>query len=373
VTGLRGWLTALTACATLSPEQLESDTSLACVDGEVVGATATAIVASGQGLSLALLPQGGVEVRPTAARASVAVHAAATTHHAVLADGVLHACDAALHASLTPDGTLRVVDATGVRFEARTDQGTWRVALAPDATVRGAGERTGPGERRGRTLRFRNTDAFQPTCQGWCPNDDPLYLSLPFAFHALDGVVTGWMTDTPAAQTWTLGDAAVLAADDGLPPLLWFPGPTPDAVAAQRHAVLGPPVRWPAWGFGWHQSRWGWEDDEAVRAVFEGYQSRGWPLSSLWFDIQAMDGFRSFTWDPVAFDGRDALLSDLHAADVRAVAILDPGLKADDAWAVWREAASEGHLLGGTSPYLGEVWPGPAGFPDFTAASSRAW
>jgi alpha-glucosidase len=370
------WLATLglaVGCAEAPVPPARTDVTLACPDGDLSGEAPLPSDVAFANLEVAFLPGGGIELRPEGARASLARVGPATAAATLVADGVLHACDDRWHVAVTALGDVTIRDGDTLRWRGRAETSGWRVPLDPEATLRGAGERTGVGERRGRTLRFRNTDAFQAACQGWCPDDDPLYLSLPSLLHASGGVVTGWITDTPAGQTWVLGDDAVMTADDGLPTFLWFPGPTPTDVAQQRHAALGAPARWPAWGFGWHQSRWGWVDDDAVRSVYDGYRSRGWPLASLWFDIQAMDGFRSFTWDPVAFDGRRALLDDLHADDVRAVAILDPGLKADDAWPLWREAVEGGLLLGGLSPYLGEVWPGRAGFPDFTSPATRTW
>lgn len=285
----------------------------------------------------------------------------------------LHGCTPALHVQVDESCTVKAWDSAGLVVDAVASASTWTLALPEDVRIRGVGERTGPEERFGGSYTFRNTDAFKAECQGWCPQDDPLYLSLPTFLLFSSGRTTGWILDSPVTQQWELGNPAVLQAEGELPILTWLPGPTPSDVARQRHALWGAPARWPRWAFGWQQSRWGWPTDEAVAAIAAGYQSRGWPLSGIWLDIQAMDGFRSFTWDPVAFDGIRPLLAVLEADGIRAVAIVDPGLKQDEGWDIWQEAVAGGHLLGGAEPYIGEVWPGRAGFPDFSRPETREW
>ena len=88
-----------------------------------------------------------------------------------------------------------------------------------------------------------------------------------------------------------------------------------------------------------------------------------------------MDGFRAFTWDLAHFPDPAALLTSLHAQGFHTVAIVDPGLKQDLAWPVYLDGLAKAVFVTQASgePYIGQVWPGAAAFPDFTRAATRAW
>ncbi len=353
-------------------ESAEGSVHVACPDGAQEVLPAEVAASCGLGLVPALLSAGGLSVGP--ARPSLVITTVGDPEAVWWKEGeVWHGCTAALHLQFDNTCAIKAWDGNGLVVDAVASNTTWTLELPDDARIRGAGERTGPEERSGGSYTFRNTDAFKAECQGWCPQDDPLYLSLPTFLLNSGGRTTGWIFDSPVTQSWELGKPANLSGEGELPVLTWLPGPTPSEVAKQRQALWGAPARWPRWAFGWQQSRWGWPTDEAVTTVAEGYRSRGWPIAGLWLDIQAMEGFRSFTWDPVAFDGILPLLDDLEADGIRAVAIVDPGLKQDESWDIWQEAVAGEHLLGAQDPYIGEVWPGAAGFPDFSRPETRNW
>jgi alpha-glucosidase len=88
-----------------------------------------------------------------------------------------------------------------------------------------------------------------------------------------------------------------------------------------------------------------------------------------------MDGFRTFTWDPVSFADPAGLVSQLEALGFKTTVIVDPGIKVDGAWPVYAAGVAGGHFLLGAdgAPFVGEVWPGAAVFPDFSAAATREW
>ena len=68
-------------------------------------------------------------------------------------------------------------------------------------------------------------------------------------------------------------------------------------------------------------------------------------------------------------------MSDLHAQGYHTVAILDPGVKVDEGYDVWRQGSKGDHWVktADGQPFVGTVWPGECNFPDFTRAATRAW
>ena len=95
----------------------------------------------------------------------------------------------------------------------------------------------------------------------------------------------------------------------------------------------------------------------------------------LWLDIDHMDGYRVFTWDPVRFPDPPGMLERMAQDGLRVITIVDPGVKAEPGYCVFDDAVARDVLCrteqGGT--YLGQVWPGLTAFPDFATPQARAW
>ncbi len=129
----------------------------------------------------------------------------------------------------------------------------------------------------------------------------------------------------------------------------------------------------PRWALGYQQSRWGYSRARVTEVAGE-LRARGLPADGMWLDIQHMRGFRTFTWD-ASFADADALTAALTADGFALTVIADPGIKAEPGWDVFDGGVAGDHFLRepGGDLYQGTVWPGPAAFPDFTRAETRAW
>lgn len=120
-------------------------------------------------------------------------------------------------------------------------------------------------------------------------------------------------------------------------PVFWLlPASAPDGVLRAYHRLTGAPALVPRWALGFHQSRWGYQTADDVLAVARGFRERNLPLDTMWLDIQHMDGFRTFTFDPVRFPNPAGLIADLDCIGVSTVVIADPGMKVDASWPLWR-------------------------------------
>jgi alpha-glucosidase len=330
--------------------------------------------------------------QPIADRPSHAVIAAASSPSAVVGATAEHAYVCAgplLVAIARADCHVRATDASGAvvvedapgggYFEdaATGERGLARVA-APGDRYLGFGERTGPLDKRGRAMTFWNTDAYVGAAGGWPPDADPLYQSIPFFVGLGAASVYGVFVDDTfrLAMDMAKTDPAawrVTAAGGAIDEYL-LAGPTPRDVVRRYAALTGTTPLPPRWTLGYHQSRWGYADAARVLQVAQGFRDRDLPADAIWLDIQHLDGFRSFTWDPARFPDPDGLVAALAQRGFKAVSIVDPGLKVDPSWDAYAEGLAKGLFLTRSgAPYVGEVWPGAAVFPDFSKPEARAF
>jgi alpha-glucosidase len=131
----------------------------------------------------------------------------------------------------------------------------------------------------------------------------------------------------------------------------------------------------PKWALGYQQCRFSYAPASEVRRIAREFRKRRIPCDVLWMDIDYMDGYRSFTFDPRGFRDPGALNDALHAAGFHAVWMIDPGLMVDEGYFAWREGTLGDHWVEAASgePWTGAVWPGRCVWPDFTRAATREW
>lgn len=246
--------------------------------------------------------------------------------------------------------------------------------LAPGESIYGLGEKTGFLDRRGRRFEMWNTD--RPT---HTPDADPLYQSIPFLIRFDGRVAQGLFLDSSARSLFDLGFAEPgllgLAAFDEELDLYFIEGPSIAEVVSSYGRLTGRMELPPRWALGFGQSRWSYYPEEAVLGLASRLREDGIPCDSIYLDIDYMDGYRVFSWDLSRFPDPEDLCAKLRASGIRAVTIVDPGVKRDARYAMYREGCAEGHFckLPDGSVYHGRVWPGEAAYPDFSRSATREW
>lgn len=275
------------------------------------------------------------------------------------------------------DGTVLVDEPPGAGFFEAPGPALVR-SVADGERFYGFGERTGALDKRGRAMTFWNSDAYDAAHGGYPPDADPLYQSIPFFVGLRQGTAYGVFLDDTHRLRFDMGasqsDRYTLASEGRELDTYLIAGPRMRDVLQRYTALTGRAPLPPRWALGYHQSRWGYSPDSRVLDVARELRARALPADALWLDIQHLDGFRSFTFDPAGFSRPAALTSELEALGFRTVSIVDPGLKVDPGWDVYDEGLAAGHFLRrGADVYVGKVWPGPSVFPDFTSASTRRW
>lgn len=238
----------------------------------------------------------------------------------------------------------------------------------------GLGERAFPLALRGRRYLLHAQDPAV-----YAPGDDPLYINIPFLLAGQEGQMFGLLYDNPAQGALDLGAASPdqLHYQIASPHLRFdfIHGPTPPDLLAHYTALTGRMNLLPRWVLGYQQSRWSYETAAEVREIAAEFRRRAIPCEAIHLDIDYMDGFRCFTWNPETFPDPAGLVQDLHAQDFKVVAMIDPGIKADASYAICA-AGVVGDMfckLPDGALFHGPVWPGECYFPDFTSPRVRAW
>jgi alpha-glucosidase len=88
-----------------------------------------------------------------------------------------------------------------------------------------------------------------------------------------------------------------------------------------------------------------------------------------------MDGYRCFTWNEENFPAPKKMVADLAKDGFKIVTIIDPGIKHDTSYWVYKEGLKGKHFVlnPDSSLFLGPVWPGICAFPDFANTKTRSW
>lgn len=147
-------------------------------------------------------------------------------------------------------------------------------------------------------------------------------------------------------------------------------------IAAKYISLTGKSFIPPKWAFGYHQSRWSYEDDGAVRSIARKTREHDIPCDVIHMDIHYMQDYKVFTVNKERFPDVPKLSSDLKKDGIRLISILDPGVKAEDGYSVYEEGKKREFFCkraDGKGDFIGAVWPGPSAFPDYFREDVREW
>jgi alpha-glucosidase len=245
-----------------------------------------------------------------------------------------------------------------------------RTGLAAGERCFGLGERTAGLDLRGGSFRCYNAEAKG----AYGPGQDPLYVCIPVVLGLSAAGASLVFFENAHDGRISLGDPAEAVFESGALRYHVAIG-TPEQVLERYSDLTGRPSLPPRWALGFHQARWSYMDEREVREVADGFRSRGLPLSAIHLDIHYMRGHRVFTVDPKRFPDLAGLCRDLAAQRVRVVTILDPGVKQDPEYDVYREGLDCRAFCADAdgAPVIAPVWPGDCAFPDFTSPAARDW
>ena len=328
---------------------------------------------------------------PPVARADFAERAAGVSGR--IGDGIfLHFADAEAQRDALPSLALQGPRPTPQplngakvqtpRFAKSGSVTTIRLSVDADVSLYGTGSVSGPLLRNGRTIVCWNTDAY-----GYNDANASLYQSHPWVLAVrADGTAYGVIFDSTYRMSIELpslsGGDMVAQVETGLaPPVIVIERSTPQEVVQALAMLTGTMPMPPKWSLGYHQCRYSYNPDSRVREVAEGFRKRRIPCDIIWMDIDYMDQFRTFTFDPKQFPDPKGLNAWLKERGFHNTWMINPGVGADTSkfppqgYFVYEQLMAGNHatLKADGTVYQGEVWPGWCVFPDFMRRETRAW
>ncbi len=147
-----------------------------------------------------------------------------------------------------------------------------------------------------------------------------------------------------------------------------------DVVTTYTH-LTGKPEMPPMWTLGYHQCKWSYYPESKVKEITSKFRELQIPCDGIYLDIDYMEGFRCFTWNKEYFPDPKRMVAELAEDGFKTVVIIDPGIKIDPEYSVYKEALEKDYFCKrADGPYMkGKVWPGECNFPDYTNPEVREW
>ena len=238
----------------------------------------------------------------------------------------------------------------------------------------GLGDKPTEFNLRGKRLKNWNTDAYS---FAW--NQDPLYRSIPFYISVSEGISHGIFFDNTFKAHFDFGaedpTKTSFWADGGELQYYYIHGPHMMDVVKRYHIITGTHPMPPLWALGYHQCRWSYYPEAKVRKIANGFRENRIPCDGIYLDIDYMDGYRCFTWNKKYFPDPKKMIRELAADGFKTVVIIDPGIRVDDNYSVFKEGKENRYFCRRSDDYFmeGHVWPGRCQFPDFTNPEVREW
>lgn len=164
-------------------------------------------------------------------------------------------------------------------------------------------------------------------------------------------------------------------SETGLIDVYIFMGPKPVDIFRQFMEFFGSMPLPPLFSIGYHQCRWNYNDMDDVKQVDANFDNFDIPYDTLWLDIEHTDGKRYFTWDSHKFNDPKAMIDGLAAKSRRMVTIVDPHIKNDDNYYIYKEAKDLDYYVRNRdgNTYEGWCWCGASMYLDFLNPEVRDW
>lgn len=238
----------------------------------------------------------------------------------------------------------------------------------------GLGEKGGDLNKKGCYTENFNTDDPET-------DDDSItyYKTIPFYVALKEEATYGIFFDNSFRSYFDMGkemgDRIFFGAIGGQIQYYFIPGENIKEVVKNYTALTGRMEMPPLWSLGYQQCRFSYFSQEEVRELVKTFEEKDIPLDVVYLDIDYMDGFRVMTFKTPNFDDAAGLIGDLKEKGIRTITIIDPGVKVDEEYDVFKRGKEGNHFtkkLDGEM-FIGAVWPGDSAFPDFSNNDCREW
>ncbi len=307
--------------------------------------------------------------------------------------------------NITPGNGLEITETTtgralltgvpGATYGTSGDAWMLQFRHHPEIQFYGLGEHSGKLEKSGQRVKFWNTDLWGDfsfhEIRHAHPN--PLYVSIPWLIVKQGNDYIGILVNHPGAVFMDLASSFIWSKDnpddrnrrsfyvgapDGDAEVYIIVGPSLPELTRKLQQLVGTTPLPPLWALGHHQCRWGYAGPKDLQKLDREFTKNKIPTDGLWLDIDYMDRYKVFTFEPKLWGDDAAIRKSLAALakkDRRVIPILDPGVKVEPGYFACDDGLKEGVfcLNPAGTPYVGFVWPGKTYMPDYSLPKARKW
>uniref|UniRef100_G1QQE1 Maltase-glucoamylase 2 (putative) n=1 Tax=Nomascus leucogenys TaxID=61853 RepID=G1QQE1_NOMLE len=153
-----------------------------------------------------------------------------------------------------------------------------------------------------------------------------------------------------------------------------FLGNTPEQVVQEYLELVGRPFLPPYWSLGFQLSRRDYGGINKLKEVVSRNRLAEIPYDVQYSDIDYMDGKKDFTVDEVAYSGLPDFVKELHDNGQKYLIIMNPGISKNSNYEPYNNGSLKRvWILGNNGFAVGEGYPGPTVFPDYTNPVCTEW
>ncbi|MDX9773425.1 MAG: glycoside hydrolase family 31 protein [Bacteroidales bacterium] len=257
-------------------------------------------------------------------------------------------------------------------FEIKNGRSVAEISYGSNVDLYGTGEVTGPFRRNDTEIELWNTDNY-----GYSKaNGKRLYQSHPWVIGVRDdGSAFGIIADNTWKQSFNLKNPITIISEGPPFRVIIIEKKSPQELIKALAELTGRIELPPLWALGYQQSKYSYFPDSRVKEVASEFRKRNIPCDVIWMDIDYMQDFKIFTFNPEDFPDPAGLNDYLHSINFKSVWMIDPGVKKEEGYFVYEQGTAGDNWVHSSSNnvYSGDVWPGKCVFPDFTMPETRQW
>jgi len=276
------------------------------------------------------------------------------------------------------DNTLISEDELGFHWEESYELGGNIVKMTKNSpngeSFYGLGDKPEHTNLKGRRFQNWATDSY-----AFGRYTDPIYKAIPFYTAIQNKKSYGIFFDNSFRSHFDFcserRNVTSFWAEGGEMNYYFIYGPKMQDVVATYTNLTGTPELPPLWALGYHQCKWSYYPESNVKEITQKFRDLKIPCDAIYLDIDYMEGFRCFTWSKEYFPQPKRMVQELKEDGFKTVVIIDPGIKIDMEYDVFREGLEKDYFCKrADGPYMkGKVWPGECYFPDYTREEVRDW
>lgn len=250
-----------------------------------------------------------------------------------------------------------------------------KLTLDTKDCIYGLGDKTGVLNKREYEYEMWNTDNPAPHED----NFKALYKSIPFMIVLKEQGAYGVFFDNHGKTFFNLGKEnekyIMYRAEEGALDYYVITGENMAEVIKGYTWLTGRVPMPMRWTLGYHQCRWSYKSEAEIRELASEFRRQQIPCDAIHCDIDYMDGYRVFTWNKDNFNDPEKMIADLKKQGFEIVTIIDPGVKKDEEYYVYKEGVEKGYFAKDTKNdvYINAVWPGDSAYPDFGRKEVCDW